>query len=96
MSVKFPDIIAPDLKASNSIKGDLFVEYNFVKSEQITLNYDYYSNLRRYAVKTIQRYTHFKKEKIIDYVDKKLTFNREPTKFVSGYPIEVFDVIENE
>lgn len=63
MGVQFLDIIAPDLKPINSIKGELIVEYNFVKSEQIILNDDYYSNIKKYASKVIQKYSHFKKIK---------------------------------
>lgn len=94
MGVQFPDLSAPDLNLINSIKGELVVEYNFVKSEQINLNVDYYSNIKKHAVKIIQKYSHFKKDKIIDYVDKKLTFDTEPNEFILGYPIEVFDVID--
>lgn len=30
----------------------------------------------------------------IDYINKRLLFETEPSKFVLGYPIEVFDVID--
>ena len=94
MGVQFPDIAAPNIMISNSTRGELIVEYNFVKSEKIITDDDYYSRIRKYASKVIQKYTHRKKEDCIEYVNRKLQFKTEPSKFILGYPIEVFDVID--
>lgn len=55
---------------------------------------DNYSQMKKYASKMIQKYTYRKKEDCFDYINKKLLFETEPSKFVLGYPIEVFDVID--
>lgn len=47
MGVQFPDIEEPNLMASNSDHGELIVEYNFVKSEKVIINDDYYSRIRK-------------------------------------------------
>lgn len=86
MGVQFPDIEEPNLMVSNANHGELIVEYNFVKSEKVKINDDYYSRIRKYASKMIQKYTHRKKEDCIDYINKRLLFETEPSKFVFNDP----------
>ena len=94
MGAEFPNIQAPNLMVRNVTNGELIVEYNFEKSEDVLTNDDYYSRIRKYASKIIQKYTHRNKEDCIEYANQNLPFNTEPSKFVLGYPIEVFDVID--
>lgn len=95
LGASFPEIEVQDLDMNNSTKGELIIEHNYVKSEKVELNNDYFANIRKYAYKIIKRYTHCQaKEKIAAYVDEKLIFDEDPTKFVLGYPIKVFDVID--
>ena len=62
MAVEFPDIAAPNIMVCNSTRGELIVEYNYAKSEKVITDDDYYSRIRKYASKVIQKYTHHKKE----------------------------------
>ncbi|KAK8897476.1 hypothetical protein M9Y10_015429 [Tritrichomonas musculus] len=95
LGASFPEIEVQNLDMNNSTKGELVIEYNYVESNNVELNNDYSAKIRKYAYKIIKRYSYCQeKEKIAAFVDEKLVFDEDPTKFVLGYPIKVFDVID--
>lgn len=72
MGGQFLDIQAPTLMARNVTNEELIVEFNFEKSEKIITNEDYYSRIRKYAAKIIQKYTHCKIEDCIEHANKNI------------------------
>lgn len=91
----FPILNPPKLDMVNLFKGELFFEYSIIESKKVVITFDYYDKIRRYVYKMIKRYSHNKnKQKITNFVNEKLPFTKEPDKFILGYPVEVFSVID--
>lgn len=91
----FPILNPPKLDMVNLFKGELFFEYSIIESKKVVITFDYYDKIRRYVYKMIKRYSHNKnKQKITNFVNEKLPFTKEPDKFLLGYPVEVFSVID--
>ncbi len=92
---KFPSIVTPVIGFKNTFLGELVFEYNINTKHKIQINVDYYSRIRTYVYKMIKRYSkNNDKEKIKKFVNQKLPFDETPTKFVLGYPAEIFTVID--
>ena len=95
LGMEFPDICPPQIVFKNSTGGDLFVEFKYYESEEIQVSFSYFDKIRVYVYKIIKRYSHSKdKTKIKKYVNDNLPFKSTPQKFVLGYPVEVFSVID--
>lgn len=56
---------------------------------------DYQEKIRRHAYKIIKKYNRNPNKKTInDFVNENLSFQKEPSEFVLGYIIEVFEAID--
>ena len=97
LKVPFPDVKPPKIEIKNITNGVFIEEYVFESSCSIQLNLDYFSKIYEYAYQMIKHYSHRKKRtklKLMPLLKKKLTFDQSPEKFALGYPVEVFEVID--
>lgn len=96
LGMDFPKLEPIKLNVNDIILDKLKFDYDIIDSHQIETNYDYFEKVRKYASKVIRRYSHHnKKEDVERYVLQKLPFTVIPIKFVLGYPIEIFQVIND-
>ena len=58
LGASFPEIEVQNLDMNNSTKGELIIEYNYVESNNVELNNDYFAKTRKYAYKIIKRYSY--------------------------------------
>ena len=92
---EFPVIAPPPLKITNSTNGAIIFEHEIIETQKVTINLDYFEKIRRHSYKMIKKYSHNKEKKAIaDFVNDKLSFEKEPSDFILGYPIEMFEVID--
>lgn len=62
MGATFPEIDPPELNIINSSGGEFIIEYNYIKSEKVELNDDYFAKIKKYACKIIKRYSYHQKK----------------------------------
>ena len=92
---EFPDITPPPLKITNSTNDAFIFEHKIKETQKVTINLDYFEKIRRHSYKMIKKYSHSKEKKAItDFVNENLSFEKEPSDFILGYPIEMFEVID--
>ena len=53
LGVPFPEIQPPKIERFNRTGGELFVEYKFIKSEEVKIDHDYYTGIRNHVYKQI-------------------------------------------
>ena len=95
LGVPFPEIQPPKIERFNRTGGELFVEYKFIKSEEVKIDHDYYIGIRNHVYKQIKRFSHNKdKDKIMEFVNHNLPFKETIQEFILGYPAETFSVID--
>ncbi len=97
LNVPFPDVKPPKIEIENITNGVFIDEYVFESTCSIQLNLDYFSKIYEYVYQMIKHYSHRKKkdkDEIDTFVRQKLKFDPLPEKFALGYPVEVFEVID--